>query len=418
MSNQVKVAPGEICPCGKKETYRNCCWEKNFDWVINDEGEVSKITPINTDVEDALENSRQVFNDLFGREPYDTDPLFPQKYFYSDEDVEQEVVQLMQKSGIEPQFIYAYEKTGGLIVTEENWDDLPTKDQEDWDNAIDEYFELQDNAIEDDPLELAGIVIIEDLQRMIIIFGYILEHGQNQNYKGDYSYSKYISIDEYAIICAAKSFKTLRSIKFLLDKGIGADSLALARSIYESYLHISFVKSEPNKIETFFAQQLGIKGRTHEYAKNKKGYIDRRKIIRIEDRMTIDGHISMYRMASASEDTLDVKIFDGLYEFLSEFSHTGLSYLTQTDSVSLTETELQFEAVFYTSTFSIFILDQLIDLSILTEEAKKDLAITIAKTCKNLLTFFDMAYERGDEMSDLRLLRAKIIKINSRHGCT
>ena len=84
----------------------------------------------------------------------------------------------------------------------------------------------------------------------------------------------------------------------------------------------------------------------------------------------------------------------------------------------MTETELQFEAVFYTSTFSIFILDQLIDLSILTEEAKKDLAITIAKTCKNLLTFFDMAYERGDEMSDLRLLRAKIIKINSRHGCT
>lgn len=409
-----KLNPDELCPCGTDLIYQDCCWDKDFDWVINDEGECARVIPVNADVEEALDNARKVFIDIFGREPYKTDPMFPLKYFHNEDDLERETIKIMRESGMRPEIVYAYEKTGGLLVTEENWNMLPTKDQELWDEAIDEYFYLQDNPPEEDQFEAAGAAIIEDLRRMIIVFGYILEYGQSESYKGDYSHSKYISIDEYALTCAARSFKTLRAIKFLLDNSIGADSLALARSIYESYLHIAFIKAHPEKIESFFALQLGIKAGTHVYAKNKKGNVDRRTVIRIEDGACMDGHISMYKMASSSKEPLDTEIFDSLYEFLSEFSHAGLSYLTKTDSVDITRTELQFEAVFYTSTFSIFILEQLVDLSILTEEAKKDIEVITKSVSNNLLTFLREAHEENNDNPEIKLIKSRIQKIHER----
>ena len=48
------------------------------------------------------------------------------------------MVEDMKAAGIDPAFIYAFEKTG-LLVSEENQDLIPEKDLEEWRAAIEEY---------------------------------------------------------------------------------------------------------------------------------------------------------------------------------------------------------------------------------------------------------------------------------------
>ena len=47
----------------------------------------------------------------------------------------------MKKAGIDPAIIYAYEKTGGLLVTEQNQHLISDKDLSAWHAAIREYEE-------------------------------------------------------------------------------------------------------------------------------------------------------------------------------------------------------------------------------------------------------------------------------------
>ena len=53
--------------------------------------------------------------------------------------VKQDVLAAMRAAGIPPQFIYAYERTG-LLLVEEGYKNLSPKDKAQYDAAIDEYF--------------------------------------------------------------------------------------------------------------------------------------------------------------------------------------------------------------------------------------------------------------------------------------
>ncbi len=85
---------------------------------------------------DILEEQRQKFIAKFGREPGPEDEIFfdmpPLEH------VEHETVEAMKKAGLDPAFIYAYEKTG-LIVTEDNQHLLSNIDLDEWQAAIEEY---------------------------------------------------------------------------------------------------------------------------------------------------------------------------------------------------------------------------------------------------------------------------------------
>ena len=101
----------------------------------------------------AAEIARQqieAFRKKFGRDPGPGDPLF----FDHDKDVptplnlskiDHEVVRALRKVGAEPQIIYAYKKTG-LIGTAGAIDNWPTDRRKEWEDAIDEYFALEDQA--------------------------------------------------------------------------------------------------------------------------------------------------------------------------------------------------------------------------------------------------------------------------------
>lgn len=94
------------------------------------------------------------FREKFGRDPGPQDPLF----FDPDADeprpipvvkIEAEAVAAMERAGLPPELIYAYQQTG-LIVTADNQHLLDEADLDEWNDAIDRYRRLH-AAVDADP---------------------------------------------------------------------------------------------------------------------------------------------------------------------------------------------------------------------------------------------------------------------------
>jgi hypothetical protein len=132
-----KVSRNAPCPCGSGKKYKHCCYGKGFDYV-EDEGGVYRSTPLSGDMKAVLEEQRRKFVEKYGREPGPDDAVFfdlpPLEH------IEHEMVQAMKAAGLDPAFIYAYEKTGRL-VSEQNLHLIPEKDLDEWDAAVREYEE-------------------------------------------------------------------------------------------------------------------------------------------------------------------------------------------------------------------------------------------------------------------------------------
>jgi hypothetical protein len=131
-----KLSPNASCPCGSSKKYKACCWDKDFEWVEDESGTVYRSTPMSPEVREALEQLRQAFIDKNGREPGPDDLLFPD--MPHPEHLEARMVEDMKAAGLDPAFIFAFEKTG-LLVTEQNQHLIPEKNLAEWDAAIEEY---------------------------------------------------------------------------------------------------------------------------------------------------------------------------------------------------------------------------------------------------------------------------------------
>ena len=131
-----KLSPNATCPCDSGKEYGDCCHGKEFDYLVDDEGNIFKSIPMPDELTEVIEQQHQKFVEEFGREPGAEDNLFfdlPHQ-----EVVEHVMVEGMKEAGLDPAIIYAFEKTG-LMVTEANEHLISDVDLKKWDEAIAEY---------------------------------------------------------------------------------------------------------------------------------------------------------------------------------------------------------------------------------------------------------------------------------------
>jgi hypothetical protein len=131
-----KLSRNAPCPCGSGKKYKACCWGKGFEWVEDEEGKVYRSTPMTPEVREALEQLRQGFVARHGREPGPGDLLFLD--MPHPERLEAMMVEGMKAAGLDPAYIYAFEKTG-LLVTEQNQHLISENDLAEWGAAVEEY---------------------------------------------------------------------------------------------------------------------------------------------------------------------------------------------------------------------------------------------------------------------------------------
>jgi len=395
-----EILDSEKCPCGTGLEYSQCCKGAAFKWVRNDENEVFKVIPISEEAHENIKEMATHYNYVFNREPEDTDPLFLGKYLYSDIDIEKQAVDVLERADIAPQLIYAYKKTGGLMVLEDKLDLYTKKDLEDWDNAIDEYFELLENPPETSEYLKLWDEFKEELDNCIIAMGYAIENGSDPNLECTPSSSSYFSVDNYVFLCASKSIKTLRAIRALLKDDIGSDCIPLARHIYENFLHILIAKNKPDILEHMIDAVVGMKLGTHEYERNNSGKLNPRVIVRKSDGKKFIGHISTFKMAESSSCPIDTKLFDYMYEFLSEYTHPSFTSLqlviTENGMIDTLSNELEDEACFLSIFFSALVLNEVAGLNSVNTLIKRDL-ITVTQRIKNKALFLIEQYLDPEE---------------------
>jgi SEC-C motif len=131
-----KISRNAPCPCGSGKKYKNCCYGKRFEWVESDDGAVGRSIPITEELAEVLQQVRQAFIAKHGREPE------PDELLLTDlphlEHLEAMLAGEMEKAGLDPAFIHAFEMTG-LLVSEENRHLIPEKDLDQWEAAVEEY---------------------------------------------------------------------------------------------------------------------------------------------------------------------------------------------------------------------------------------------------------------------------------------
>lgn len=144
------------CPCGSGKKYKHCCYHKGFEWQEEEEASIYKSIPMSSEVSDILDEQRQKFIDKFGREPGPDDPVFfdmpPLEH------VEHEMVEAMKAAGLDPAFVYAFEKTG-LLVTEQNQNLISEQDLQKWQDAIDEYQDKHGGTSEQEKYPIGTIAL-------------------------------------------------------------------------------------------------------------------------------------------------------------------------------------------------------------------------------------------------------------------
>lgn len=372
-----EVSGNAKCPCESGKRYAKCCKKRRLKWFVASDGSFYKHVPLVPEAIEVLNEAEKDYQRVFERPNKTTDPVFLARYLISIEETERLTVKAMRQAGTRPEIIYAYQKTKGLLLTEANEDLATTKDIEDWDDAIDEYFALQENPPQPHPTEILFNSLEEELDSCIICMGYVLDRGMLDSSEQTPSSSEFFTIDSYVLLCATKSIKTLRSIRALTNEDIGSDCLVLTRHIYENYLHIVFAINHPNMLEHLIDAVIGLKVGSHEYARTATGKVDSRKIIRKSDGATFIGQISTYKMAESSDHNNDLALFDYLYSFLSEYTHPSFTSLQlvvgDKGNLDPLSNELQGEAIFFSICFSAMVLDELRRLKCLSPEMKQDI---------------------------------------------
>lgn len=131
-----KLSRKAPCPCGSGKKYGRCCHGTDFEYLVDEDGNVFKSIPMTDELAAVIEEQKRRFIEKYGREPgngdnvfFDMPPLEHAEHF---------MLEAMKQAGSDPAIVYAFEKTG-LLVTEANESLISDKDRAEWEAAVREY---------------------------------------------------------------------------------------------------------------------------------------------------------------------------------------------------------------------------------------------------------------------------------------
>ena len=415
-----KLGRNKICLCGSGKKYKYCCLDKNFTFV-DKERSTTKV-PLNSKATDLLNTQVAIFKRHFERKPTEEDPVFLMKYLYSDEDVEQQKVSAMESAKVDPAIIYAYKKTGH-ILTENELDNYTEQTIDAWNAAIDEFSvnnSPPESSHERHIFDKALDLLSNEFESYIYVLGLANDKFFNLDITESNSTSskRVLTTGQYQAFCASKVHRTLRTIRLLIENKFSDDILKLARTIYESYLHIVAVQSDPNIVETLVDGPIGIKSGTHCYKKNKNGKYDKRIFIETSTGREFPSYISTYKMATLSPYREDVPFFDLFYVTTSQMIHPSvfsLNSYVSSSGLDPTKSHMHEESIVFTALATLMVIDSISKINNCPNQVAADCRTIIKRSKTLLLTILDTLnlWESrfGTSTDDLKILKSRCLRL-------
>ena len=317
-----EISGNEMCPCGSNKKYKRCCRKKDFSWARDEEGNICRIVPVSDELIEEFKKSQRQFFDVFGRDPFEDDPLFLGKYLVSDTDFDKDLDQAMEAAGINPTIAYACKKTG-LLVSAQNIDKLTDLELKEWQDAIAE-FENGTTGVEANSVTPLIKNLKANIENIIFAYGLLLDrHANNVNHSNG-------SVEFMIKFHITKSMKVLRSIYLMISSSMTDTAFALLRTMYESYIYVIYATSNPSDAEDMLYGTFGLDTGTHQYPLNPDGSIKTKKIaIEVESGREVKLSINNYRVIKSTKSKEEIEFYDMVYELLSKHVHPNLSVMDQ-----------------------------------------------------------------------------------------
>ncbi len=412
-----KIKVNDPCPCGSGRKFKKCCKNKDIVWEQDEEGDFVRVIPVEGRLEALIEKLDDEIYKHFERERLPDDPLMPHSLKYSDRDTERKMIEAMEKAGTNPAFIYAYKKTG-ILLTEEMENRAPGSLVDEWDEAVDEYYDFggdPDEESEDRRFESKLNLLADDIDSLIYLFGIIVRKYFNQDYPDGSAPegAEILSPVAYLGLNLARSQRTLRSIKHLIVEDYDEDALKLVRSIYESYLHIILVKNKPDSVITLVDAKYGLRDGSYRYLE-KSGKVDKRKVVCCSNGNIYPSNISGYKMAESSNRSFDVEFYDLFYQRASDVVHPSVFNIrdyVRNNELSPLDTDWKEESVIYSVFIGCLISVEIMTIDNLPASLREDCGTVVRRLLAHLieaLEFLKMWSARIDiEQPELEVVYRK-----------
>lgn len=410
------------CPCGSGEKFKHCCNGKAFTFTAENEDTYSLNMPMNRRMREIVERRREEFRRHFERDPGPGVPLFLAKYLYSEQDMERETVAAMTAANIDPAFIYAYKKTG-YIQSESHLHRYTGAAIAEWDEAIAE-FDHHGGEPDEGPEAHLFDKTLKSLANEFESFIYALGLANDNYFNTDLvsqnaeEQDAVLSSTQYQALCASRVHRTLRTVMLLEEKRLSEDMLKLARSIYESYLHMVVVQTNPNSLETLVDSVVGIRRGTHAYKKRKNGGEDKRVIVELASGREVPAQISAFKMAESSPFSEDVEFFDFFYSTTSELIHPtvfALDGYISSHGLDPVKPHMHEEAIVFTACVSAMVVDWIARMRRCPDQVATDCRTVVRRSKEKLLTLLELLevwdQRLGATKNELSIIKARCLRL-------
>lgn len=404
----VELDENESCACGSGELYGDCCMSPVCQLVRLPNGKILERRPLNDDAYDSIEGARSDFQQIFGRRPQKGDRIFSAAHLDPGSDILQILLRVSEQSG-KPQIAYAYQKTG-LLITEQTFSNLSPRDQSDWNEAIDEFFELTENGI--DPFTGVRESVRELLDNLndfcsdcAVHFGsYVDRHRKD----------RHLDIHEFSQVLV---LSRVQRIFLLLKNKLGAfpqfDALILIRSVFEIYFVYQFLEKGRSSGLYFLGRSSDKDGAAFSYKQKGQGKIDRSRVVFLQTGEEVPSHISFYSMAEMSCHVSDRIIFDKIYARLSDevhFTYANWRSYWRDDSVVKTSAAADPLEVATLFLLSVAMLsDCVAKSSVQTKAVQRDATFLFRRSRKAFLFLLGNLDEAPSEIFNDQQLLAEIV---------
>ncbi len=313
---------------------------------------------------DFLREQEKEFKEIFGRDMGPEDKIFFQEiYLVSEEQTKQKMIEAMKKANIAPQIIYAFIKTD-RILTEENINKIPDIEIEEWNNAIDEYYERinnGENPLEGDQPPKEILDILDEFLKSIYLVVHISRNENIFNFTGEQTTSLFSCLF-FSLMKVETNLKSISSLLSSPDTAI--DALNISRSIYEIYLGLQYSIHNPSKISSVY--NFDFKNLQDTYTERV-----RKSTLAVESLYEEDESIHKY-----------------IYSFLSGFTHTDFHTIKYYLDTSFVANDVLIESAVISILYTTLILYEILKVNEINDSVRTDILIFLRRVKPKLITFY------------------------------
>lgn len=190
--------------------------------------------------------------------------------------------------------------------------------------------------------------------------------------------------------------------------------MSLARSVYETYLHMVWVLNRPGEVHAVSTARVGLLAGTHSFGLTRKGRVNRRVIVENESGKVIHVDVTTSQLAQLSGLSEDVLIHEGLYSLLSQHVHpdyrSAFHYMDE-DGFSPRERHWAMPAFAIAAAIHLMIVDALLQTPVKISRTTADLRRYVRRAKKCFGHVAKLAIQSGATSPLPRLLGRRVQRL-------